>query len=107
MNDVTIEAGGKTIETNTDDLKRVAAAAGLPGTPDELKSFVDRIERLEEEKAAIAADITDVKKEAKEKGFCAKTIAAVVKRRLKDQQELFTEDRMLDTYLHALGMERG
>jgi uncharacterized protein (UPF0335 family) len=71
---------------------------------DQLRAFVERIERLEEEKATIAGDIKDCYSEAKGMGFDAKILKKVVSLRKKDEQERLEEDAILDTYLHALGM---
>jgi len=71
---------------------------------DQLKAFVDRIERLEEEKKTIADDIKDVYGEAKAMGFDAKILKMVIALRKKDEQERMEEDMILDTYLSALGM---
>jgi uncharacterized protein (UPF0335 family) len=78
---------------------------------DQLRAFVERIERLEEEKKTIADDIKDVYGEAKGMGFDTKILRKVVSLRKKDEQERMEEEAILDTYLHALGMlsmaERG
>lgn len=71
---------------------------------DQLRAFVERIERLEEEKKTIADDITDVYGEAKAMGFDSKILKKVIALRKKDDQERMEEDLVLDTYLHALGM---
>ena len=71
---------------------------------DQLRSFVERIERLEEEKKTIADDIKDVYGEAKGMGFDTKILKKVITLRKKDEQERMEEDLILDTYLHALGM---
>jgi uncharacterized protein (UPF0335 family) len=71
---------------------------------DQLRAFVERIERLEEEKKTIADDIKDVYGEAKGMGFDAKILKKVISLRKKDEQERMEEDAILDTYLHALGM---
>jgi uncharacterized protein (UPF0335 family) len=71
---------------------------------DQLRAFVERIERLEEEKKTIADDIKDVYGEAKGMGFDTKILKKVVALRKKDEQERMEEDAILDTYLHALGM---
>lgn len=71
---------------------------------DQLRAFVERIERLEEEKKTIADDIKDVYGEAKGMGFDSKILRKVVMLRKKDEQERMEEDLVLDTYLHALGM---
>lgn len=71
---------------------------------DQLKAFVERIERLEEEKAALASDIRDVYAEAKGNGFDTKVLRKVVSLRKKDHAERQEEEAILDLYLQALGM---
>ncbi|MFN0264661.1 DUF2312 domain-containing protein [Tepidamorphus sp. 3E244] len=71
---------------------------------DQLKSIVERIERLEEEKKGIADDIRDVYAEAKGNGYDVKTLRKVVSLRKKDNNEREEEEAMLSLYLHALGM---
>ena len=71
---------------------------------EQLKSIVDRIERLEEEKAAIAQDIRDVYTEAKSNGFDVKVLRQVVSLRKKDLTERQEEEAVRDLYLQALGM---
>ncbi|MEQ9143450.1 MAG: DUF2312 domain-containing protein [Parvibaculaceae bacterium] len=70
----------------------------------QLRSFVERIERLEEEKAALAADIKEVYAEAKGNGFDTKVMRKVISLRKKDTAERQEEEAMLELYLHALGM---
>lgn len=70
----------------------------------QLRSLVERIERLEEEKKAIAGDIKEVYAEAKANGFDTKILRKVVMIRKKDRTEREEEEAMLDLYLHALGM---
>jgi len=71
---------------------------------DQLKAFIERIERLEEEKKAIADDIRDVYAEAKGNGFDVKTLRTVVRLRKQDKSERMEQEAILETYLHALGM---
>ena len=71
---------------------------------DQLRSFVERIERLEEEKKTIADDIKDVYGEAKGTGFDTKVLRAVIARRKRDKDEIMEFEAVLDTYLMALGM---
>jgi uncharacterized protein (UPF0335 family) len=71
---------------------------------DQLRAFVERIERLEEEKKTIVDDIKDVYGEAKSMGFDTAILKKVIALRKKDDQERMEEDLILDTYLHALGM---
>lgn len=71
---------------------------------DQLKAFVERIERLEEEKKTISDDIRDVYAEAKGNGFDVKALRAVIRLRKQDKDERAEQEAILDTYLHALGM---
>lgn len=71
---------------------------------DQLRSFIERIERLEEEKKTIADDIKDVKAEAKGYGFDVGTINTIIKLRKKDKDERDEAQHLLDTYMAALGM---
>jgi uncharacterized protein (UPF0335 family) len=71
---------------------------------DHLKAFVERIERLEEEKKAIADDIRDVYGEAKANGFDVKALRAIVRMRKQDDDERREQETILETYMHALGM---
>jgi uncharacterized protein (UPF0335 family) len=72
--------------------------------PDLLKSFVERIERLEEEKASISGDVKEVYAEAKSQGFDTKILRKVVAIRKRDAAERREEEEILDLYLQALGM---
>jgi uncharacterized protein (UPF0335 family) len=74
---------------------------------DQLRAFIERIERLEEEKKTIADDIKDVYGEAKGTGFDTKILKKVIALRKKDEQERLEEEAILDTYLAALGMIEG
>jgi len=71
---------------------------------DQLKAFVERIERLEEEKKATADDIRDVYAEAKGNGFDVKALRNIVRLRKLDLDERREQQEILDTYMHALGM---
>ncbi|TCT42831.1 DUF2312 domain-containing protein [Martelella mediterranea] len=73
---------------------------------DQLRSFIERVERLEEEKKTIADDIKDVYGEAKATGFDTKALRKIVALRKKDEQERMEEEAILDTYMIALGMLR-
>lgn len=72
---------------------------------DQLKSIIARVERLEEEKAGIAADIRDVFAEAKGNGFEVKAIRTILKMRKMDASAREEAETVLDTYLVALGMQ--
>lgn len=71
---------------------------------DQLKAFIERIERLEEERAATNADIGEVYAEAKGNGFDTKIMRAVVRMRKKEAHEREEEERLIDLYMYALGM---
>ena len=73
----------------------------------QLRGLVERIERLEEEKKAIAGDIKEVYAEAKANGFDTKILRKVISIRKKDRNEREEEEAMLDVYLAALGMLPG
>jgi uncharacterized protein (UPF0335 family) len=69
-----------------------------------LKSFVERIERLEEEKRALSEDIKEVYGEAKGNGFEPKIIRQIVKIRKMDKDQRDEEESLLELYMRALGM---
>ncbi|MBP6014284.1 MAG: DUF2312 domain-containing protein [Alphaproteobacteria bacterium] len=71
---------------------------------DQLKSLVERVERLEEEKAALAGDIREVYAEAKGQGFDVKIMRQVIRIRKMDSNERDEQDALLDLYMSALGM---
>jgi uncharacterized protein (UPF0335 family) len=71
---------------------------------DQLKAFVERIERLEEEKKTIADDIRDVYAESKGNGFDVKALRAVVRLRKIEATERNEQQLVLETYMNALGM---
>lgn len=70
----------------------------------QLRQFIEQIERLEEEKKALAADIRDKFLEAKAVGFDVKAMRQILKLRKKSQTERQEEEGILEVYLHALGM---
>ncbi len=72
---------------------------------DQLRAFVERVERLEEEKAAISDDISEVYAEAKGNGFDTKVLRQVVRIRKQDHSERLEQEAILDLYLAALGMQ--
>lgn len=71
---------------------------------DQIRSIVERIERLEEEKKTIGDDIKDVYAEAKGNGFDTKVLRRVVALRKQDQNERQEQEAILDLYLQAMGM---
>ena len=86
MADEVMEEGGSTV------------AAG------QLRAFVERIERLEEDKKTVAEDIKEVYAELKGTGFDTKAVRTIVRLRKKDQAERQEEETILDLYKNALGM---
>ena len=84
-------------EDNTPPSETVAAG--------QLRAFIERIERLEEDKQAIADDIKDVFAEMKGSGFDTKAVRTIIRLRKKDQAERQEEEAILDLYKAALGME--
>ena len=87
-----------------------ASAAAEKQTPaanfakDQLKTVIERIERLEEEKKATSEDIREVYAEAKVNGFDVKALRTIVRLRKMDVDERKEEEAVLETYMHALGM---
>jgi uncharacterized protein (UPF0335 family) len=75
---------------------------GIAG--DRLKSFIERIERLEEEKKALANDIKEVYAEAKGTGFDTKIMRQIIRLRRMDKDDLDEQETLLDVYRRALGM---
>ncbi len=77
---------------------------GIGAGADQLTLFIERVERLEEEKRALMADIKDVYAEAKAIGFEPKIMRQVVRLRAMDRDLLSEQDTLLDTYRDALGL---
>src|SRR5260370_521892 len=93
--------------TQESSMATAAATIEEPATrfaKDHLKAFVERIERLEEEKKAMADDIRDVCAEAKGTGFDGKALRPIVRLRKQDIDERKEQEAILETYMHALGM---
>lgn len=78
-----------------------------PVAADRLKSFLERIERLLEERAGIQSDIKDIFSEAKGVGYDVKTMRRLIQIRAQDSAERAEQAALLDTYMHALGMDGG
>jgi uncharacterized protein (UPF0335 family) len=72
--------------------------------PEQLRLFLERIERLEEEKRGIADDIADVFSEAKATGFDTKTMRTILKLRMMETHHRAEAEELLETYLESLGM---
>ncbi|MEM8936487.1 MAG: DUF2312 domain-containing protein [Pseudomonadota bacterium] len=73
----------------------------------QLRSFIERVERLEEEKAVIMGDIKEIYAEAKGEGYDVKTLRQVVRVRKMDRAERQEREALLDLYLSALGDQSG
>lgn len=86
------------------DDNKPPAPSGSSAARAQLKAFIERVERLEEEKKSIADDIRDVYAEAKGNGFDTKQMRKVVALRKMDTSQRQEEMAVLDLYLHALGM---
>jgi uncharacterized protein (UPF0335 family) len=86
-----------TYPENADETQTVAA--------DELRQFIERIERMEEEGKAINADKADIYGEARGRGYSTKAIKTIVRLRAKDANQRLEEESILQTYMAALGME--
>ena len=71
---------------------------------DQIRAFIERIERLEEEKTSIAGDIKEVYAEAKGNGFDTKVLRKIVSIRKQDHNERMEQEALLELYLTALGM---
>lgn len=80
----------------------MTSQGGIAG--ENLKRYIERIEKLEEEKSEIAADIREVYNRAKGEGFDPKVMRKVLKIRKMDHAEREEEENLTDIYLHALGM---
>lgn len=72
---------------------------------EQLRSIIERIERLEEDKAAIASDIKDVYAESKSNGFDVPALRAIIRARREDPDKRRAREDMIDTYNVALGVE--
>lgn len=82
--------------------KQTVKFGGISG--DQLRSILERVERLEEEKAAISVDIREVFAEAKGNGYDVKALRQILKIRKMEAAEREEQEAVLDTYLRALGM---
>ena len=81
-----------------------ADAATSDSSAARLKSFIERIERLEEEKKTISDDIRDVYAEAKGNGYDVKALRTIIRLRKQDANERAEQETILETYMQALGM---
>lgn len=91
---------------NVTELKQSDAQDDVGGVSGKrLQAFFERIERLEEEKAALAEDIKEVFAEAKAVGFDVKIMRRIMKLRKMDPEKRQEEDHLLDLYMAAIGMD--
>ena len=81
----------------------MSVIAGTGAGAEQLTQYIERIERLEEEKRALMADIKDVYAEAKATGFEPKIMRQIVRMRSMDRDLLSEQDALLDTYRDAIG----
>ena len=79
-------------------------SASEPAVGDRLRSIVERIERLNQERKDLGSDIRDIFTEAKSAGFDVKVLRALIRVRSQDPEEVEVQETMLHTYKHALGM---
>ena len=92
-------AGGAALSGESEIMPDVGGIAG-----ERLKSLIERIERLEEEKRVLGEDIKEVYAEAKGTGFDPKIMRQIIRIRKRDKDELDEEETLLDVYKRALGM---
>jgi len=97
------ESGGFVPEATDSSSESAPEVGGIAA--ERLKSFIERIERLEEEKAALAGDIREVFAEAKGAGFDTKIMRQVLKLRKMEHDDRQEQEHLLDLYKRALGME--
>lgn len=100
MSDTNVTSFPAGSEDETQETQDVGGVSGQ-----RLKSFIERVERLEEEKSAIAEDIKEVYGEAKATGFDVKIIRQVIKLRKMEIEKRREEDQILELYKAAIGME--
>lgn len=90
-----------TIETQETETE--AQVGGIAA--DRLRSIIERVERLEEERKALASDIKDIFTEAKSAGFDVRTIKQIIRLRKQEPAEIEEQETLLDIYRRALGMQ--
>ena len=99
MSDVEDEAAASRARQAADPDPEVGGIA-----VDRLRSIIERIERLEEERKALASDIKDIFAEAKSAGFDVKVVRQIISIRKKEPAEVEEQETLLDLYRRALGM---
>jgi len=96
-------ANAASMRENTGNDNEAKDVSGVSGK--QLKAFIERVERLEEEKAALAEDIKDIFAESKAVGFDTKTMRKVIRLRKMDAEKRNEEEQLLDLYKAAIGLE--
>ncbi len=91
-----------TAEDSTMDASVDAAVGGIAA--DRLRSIIERVERLEEERKALSGDVKDIFTEAKSAGFDVKVIRQIIRQRKQEPSEVEEQETLLDIYRRALGM---
>lgn len=91
-------------DVSTEENNSSVESSSLNPTGQRLKAYIERVERLEEEKKNISEDVKEVFAEAKSDGFDVKTMKKIVSIRKKDANEVAEEEAILETYKNALGM---
>ncbi len=100
---MTLEAADRT--TGHDDAPADNAASAVGGiAADRLRSIIERVERLEEERKALGSDIKDIFAEAKSAGFDVKVIRQIIRIRKQEPSDVEEQETLLDIYRRALGM---
>src|SRR4051794_26522301 len=101
------DAGGNPRAVSGDNSKKVLSREEIQANGvavDRLRSLVERIERLEEEKKALGSDIKDIYAEAKSAGYDVKVLRKLIQIRKQDPNEVEEQESMLDVYRRGLGM---
>lgn len=93
-----------TVVNLNDEIAQTISSALNQDAKDKLKNYIERIERLEEEKAGIAEDVRDILAAAKSEGYDVKAMRQVLRLRRKDKEERDDELSALEVYMHALDM---
>lgn len=96
------EQGNRRMDTEGFSSGEDAAVGGIAA--DRLRSIIERVERLEEERKALAGDIKDIFTEAKSAGFDVKVIKQIIRQRKQEPAEIEEQETLLDIYRRALGM---
>jgi len=100
---MTLEAADR--ETRHDDAPADSASSAVGGiAADRLRSIIERVERLEEERKALGSDIKDIFAEAKSAGFDVKVIRQIIRIRKQEPADVEEQETLLDIYRRALGM---